>query len=183
MHAMKLISKSAFHKQGTSHFGGSSRFGRHRQVLQKCHRFLYDSAHSLGWLSLLLLGIMTMDWALDWALDWDLSSLKGRGLDPNCPLHKGTQDRGFRRAEMSLNFSTFPFSSKINPTQITSESSLCFCSPKGENKVVGQGSQRFGGSTVNLFGAYFIKGEAQKFKLISQTLRINLHSRGEGLHL
>lgn len=44
-------------------------------------------------------------------------------------------------------------------------------------------NQSFGGCTVNLFGAYFIKGEAQKFKLISQILKINLCSRKGGLHL
>ena len=61
---------------------------------------------------------------------------------------------------------------------------MCFCSPDGESKVTGQRSQRFGGHpAVNLFGAYLIKGEVQKFKLISQAITMNLCSHKEGLRL
>lgn len=54
----------------------------HRRVLCKCPDFLCDSSYSSGWLNLLLLGFVTMDWSQDWSL----SSLKGRGLDSNHPL-------------------------------------------------------------------------------------------------
>lgn len=97
-----------FTRKGFTIFGGFPGVWYHRQAVQGCRGFPYDSIHSLGWLNLLLLGIVTMDWSLGWGL----TSLKGRVLYPNHPLDKGMQERGFRKAEMSLNFSAFPFNSK-----------------------------------------------------------------------
>lgn len=169
-----------FTRKGFTTFGGFPGTWYYRQALQGCRGFPCDSTHSLGWLNLLLLGIVMMDWSLGWGL----TSLKGRDLYPNHPLDKGMQARGFRKAGMSLNFSAFPFNSKsTNLESLFWIFLMFFFSSKGENKVVGQGSQRFGRCTINLFGAYFIKEEAQTFGFISQIVMMNLCSHKEGLHL
>ena len=86
-----------FHKKGIYHVGGVPGIWCHRPVLHKWPGFPYSSLFRLAQPAAPLYVRM------DCFLGWGSNSLKERSLDPSHSLDKSMYERGFRKAESSLN--------------------------------------------------------------------------------